>query len=160
MSAQSAAINAARYGFKQLEAAKAINPIDRKDSTGLIQSGFDSFTSFFRGGTGARYKSKIGSREDAIKRIKSDMEKVTGNEQKEYQDLLEKLKNTGDDATYKWDEEFVDKDLRLSNPEKFAGMFLDKEGNLSKTRMGVGAAGFYVASNIVGNGSPGIPFIG
>lgn len=160
MSAQSAAINAAKYGFKQLESAKAINPIDSKDSTGLIQSGFDSFTSFFRGGTGAKYKSKIGSREDAIRRIKSDMETATGEEKKEYQELLEKLKKTGDDATYKWGEEFVDKDLRLSNPEKFAGMFLDKEGNFSKTRIGVGAAGVYAAANIVGHGSPGIPFIG
>ena len=56
----------------------------------------------------------------------------------------------------------VDEDgrLRLSNSQMFHAMFMDKDtGNLAATRVGLGIAGGYMAANVIGHGSLGIPFI-
>lgn len=47
----------------------------------------------------------------------------------------------------------------FSETERFASMFLNDEGKYSGARIAGGIAGSYMAANIVGHGSLGIPFL-
>ena len=100
-----------------------------------------------------KVKVKSGTGDDIITRAADNDEIKFYQKHKNAADALEKK--------IKWNKEngVVADSNHLSAGERFAGMFLDDEGKYSKARIAGGIAGSYMAANIVGNGSLGIPFL-
>lgn len=65
---------------------------------------------------------------------------------------------TADMEQLKKDGKFGDID-KLNNTDAVKAMFMNDKGEYSKTRIGGAVAGSYMAANVIGHGSLGIPFI-
>ena len=103
------------------------------------------------------------------KHVAKFLNEVAGKNREAKRAILADIKASGGKDINEQFRNFYDKQLttignleqrgNISDMDKLKNMFLDDEGNYSKTKLGMFAAGTYGAANIVGSGSLGIPFI-
>lgn len=141
---------AARYGGRTYQTPKeALNEIImplEKD----LQAKKTALNNYTKDASGKlQVKDKEGNLKDVTQEEKDKYDKL----QKEIDDLKEQI-------TYNRTNGVVeDSSNQLSAGERFAGMFLNDEGKFSGYRLAGGVAGSYMAANIIGHGSLGIPLL-